>query len=311
MFPTCFIVSAYTGDVMVTFRYKSFSSLFLFLLVLVLTEYGCGGRNDPLVDDKGNPGDENDAGDDGQSETTDGISDDDDGGEVTCVDMGTDPDRNRVKPGNICDRLSTIQCAAESCCCKNPKRDFDECKDGMEEYCREHLKIDAVSSDSLTGFDPDIAEEGFSEYEEMASSCDTDVVSWGTSLDGLRSIIKGTIDEGKPCTPKGDWGKTLDEAGAAALASCKDPENTACSHPAVLIWTCLPRVDVGDGCITDLNCLEGLYCDNPNLALRGAQCKKRKKIGSACTYPNECQSLICKDGECAKVNQQNVYCLSN
>jgi len=180
----------------------------------------------------------------------------------------------------------------------------------MMEYCRDHLKIDSVSMDSSTGFDPVVAEQAFSKYEEMASNCDTNVVFWGTSLEGLRGIIKGTIDPGQPCTPKTVPGDTLDETGAAALASCKDPANTSCSHPAPLLWTCAPRVDVNLGCITDLNCLEGLYCDNPSLMLIGAVCKPRKAVGSPCVLPNECQSLICKNGTCVEVNQQNVFCLS-
>lgn len=326
MFPTYFFVSGYVNDKMVTFRYKSFSlSFFLFL---VLTAYRCGGRSEPLVDDPSAKDRDDDSDADASAErngkATDGIESagNDEAtedpaisakinGGPNCFDTGTDPNRNRVQPGNICDRLSTIQCAAEACCCEKPARNFNACKKGMIAYCRENLRIDVISRDDSTGFDPVVAEQVFSQYEGMASRCDTNVVSWGTSLDGLRGIVKGTIDPGRPCTPRSDWGETLDEAGAASLASCKDPASTACSHPAPLLWTCSPRGDVGAGCITDLNCFEGLYCENPNLVLLGATCKERKRKGSACTFPNECQSLICRDGKCAEVNQQNVYCVSN
>lgn len=233
------------------------------------------------------------------------------GGAPACFDAGIDPNRNRVQPGNICDRLTTIQCAAEACCCDAPGRDFSTCKEVMLQACRESLRIDAISSDPATGFDEVFAERVFGEYENMAAQCDTNVVSWGTSVDGLRGIIKGTRNANEPCPPAGDLGKTLDEVAAVALASCRDPANSACSHPAVLLWTCLPRVDVNLGCITDLNCKEGLYCNNPDLLLIGGICAPRKTEGSPCTLPNECQTLICKGGQCAPVNKQNVYCLGN
>ncbi len=297
---------------MVVFRYKSFSILSIVFLLLVFTQYGCGGRSESLVDESsvGPPDGISSAGSGPNLLSTviggtEGTS-----GNPTCVNTDTDPNRNKVQAGNVCDRLSTIQCAGEACCCEHPNRDFNACKQGMMEYCREHLRLDVISSDASTGFDPVFAEQVFSQYEQMASRCDVNVVFWGTSFDGLRGIIKGTIEPGRPCTPRSEWGETLDEAGAAALASCKDPVNTACSHPAILLWTCSPRVGVGGNCITDLNCLDGLYCDNPNLLLLGAVCKQRKNLGSACTLPNECQSLICRGGKCVEVNQQNVYCLS-
>lgn len=232
------------------------------------------------------------------------------GGAQTCFDVGTDPARNRVQPGNVCDRLTTIQCAAEGCCCDNPGRDLSTCKRVMMQYCREQLRIDSISADRTTGFDPVFAEQVFEQYERQASECRPSVVSWGVSFEGLRGIIKGTIEPGQPCTPSGDWGETLDEAGAAALASCRDPENTACSHPAMLLWLCSPRVDVGGACITDLNCLEGLYCDNPSLLLLGAVCRQRKAVGEPCALANECQTLICRYERCAEVTKENVYCLA-
>lgn len=300
-------------------RYKLFSSSLILFFFLVSAEFGCGGRSDPLVDEPStgavdginsagsgsDPSGASNGGFAGGLPSVSGTS-----GEPGCFNAGTDPNRNKVRSGNICDRLSTIQCAGEACCCDRPSRDFNECKQGMMQYCREHLRLDSISSDASTGFDPVVAEQVFGEYEQMASSCDINVVSWGTSFAGLRGIIKGTIDPGLPCTPRTQWGDTLDEAGAAALVSCKDPATTACSHPAILLWTCSPRADVGGGCITDLNCVDGLYCDNPDLLVLGAVCKPRKAVGSACTLPNECQSLICRSGKCVEVNQQNVYCLS-
>lgn len=227
----------------------------------------------------------------------------------TLVDI-TNPQRNQVQPGDICDRLSTIQCAGEQQCCDNPAHDFEECKGEMHKICKDEIRIDVITADPSTGFDPTFAEQAFTEFENRVSQCDPNVIAWGTSFDGLRGIVKGTVDRSLPCTPSGQLGETLEEAGAIALASCKDPQNTACSHPAILLWTCSPRSDVGGGCITDNNCIDGLYCENPDLLLLGATCRERKAVGANCDLPNECASLICKNGTCATIDQQNVYCLS-
>src|SRR5689334_19202380 len=42
-------------------------------------------------------------------------------------DGGTDPDRNRVPAGHVCDRLTTLQCAGEQHCCPT-NRSYDTCK---------------------------------------------------------------------------------------------------------------------------------------------------------------------------------------
>src|SRR5437773_884632 len=42
-------------------------------------------------------------------------------------DAGTASDRNMVTPGQICDRMSTIQCAGEAACCASAGRSYEQC----------------------------------------------------------------------------------------------------------------------------------------------------------------------------------------
>jgi len=225
--------------------------------------------------------------------------------------FGTDPARNNVPRGQVCDRVATIQCASEQKCCSSPGRTFDECKSVMKQGCIDSL-MDAVTSNPVSGYDPNAAEPLFAQFEDKAKTCDPGVAGWAASPTGLRGIVAGTVDPGGNCTPPiGEI--TTKEYDAAYLASCKDPANTAClPHPVPQPWTCAPRVDVGGTCFTDVNCVEGLYCDNyPQLSLSGGPCKARKQVGESCITANQCASLHCKAGACVEENVQNAYCLTN
>jgi hypothetical protein len=83
-------------------------------------------------------------------------------------------------------------------------------------------------------------------------------------------------------------------------------------HPATVPiqeWTCAAR---GNGaCFSDLNCSDGLYCDNPSANLAGSTCQARKADGDSCATGNECSTLLCKGGHCATLSVQSAYCLAN
>lgn len=228
------------------------------------------------------------------------------GGSAT-FDAGSDPNRNNVQAGAVCDRLATVQCAAEQYCCASAGRTFDQCKAAQMTECG-NLYLDEVTLNSVSGFDATAAATAFTQYENLASMCDTTIVSWGISTDGLRGITKGTIDPGGACTPS----NKLDNANVAAyLVSCKDAATTAClpSTTGIGTWTCTARAAAGGRCFTDLNCQDGLYCDNPNLANFDSQCQTRKADGQTCATGNECASLACVGGMCVAADQQAVYCL--
>jgi hypothetical protein len=226
-------------------------------------------------------------------------------------DAGSDPLRNRVPAGQVCERLSTIQCAAESACCDGKTfkafASFNECKQKMKSACTDEMFIDAISTYSVIGYDATYAETAFSEYERMASQCDPNVVGWATSTTGLRGILKGTVAPNRSCYPSALIPTKIDQT--AAMLSCADGASYGCLPQGALVWTCAARKSAGNPCFTDINCADGIYCDNPNLAITGATCTSRKPIDSVCQAANECQSLACRDGRCVAADQQAVFCL--
>jgi hypothetical protein len=212
-------------------------------------------------------------------------------------------DRNKVAAGEICERLSTVQCAGEAACCTTPGRTFDACKTAMKAACVDGLYLDDISTNPIAGFDAARAEAAFTEFEHLASLCDPGVGAWGVTVDGLRGITQGTLESGSNCAPPDP---TKPRAAAAYLAACKNPETTACL-PTYLGFSCAARRDVGKQCFSDVNCVDGAYCDNPDFpTLPNGLCKQRKPDGQPCSKGNECASLSCFGSVC---DQQKAYCL--
>jgi hypothetical protein len=140
----------------------------------------------------------------------------------------------------------------------------------------------------------------------MANNCDPDVVFWGSSQDGLRGILKGTIAAGGDCTPANIL--QLEKIGAA-LFSCADSANYYCLPRAQGAWTCETPAGLDTMCFSDVNCIQGLYCDNPQGFPGAGICKERKENGSTCSALNECTSLACRNGKCVVNDTQTAYCL--
>jgi hypothetical protein len=237
-------------------------------------------------------------------------------GSPTC-DVGTDPGRNQVQPGTVCGRLATIQCASEQYCCPNPGRTFDQCFSEQVNQCNSQAFLDAVSSNPVSGYNVDAAATAFAKFEERACACDATIAQWSISQEGLRGVTLGTRGAGDDCSPAA--GAINDPAqAAAALASCTDGASQACLPGGVtgLVWTCAPRGGEGASCMTDLNCIDGFYCDNfadpPALPtnLASPHCQARKPDGSPCGFPLECLSLTCRGGSCVPATKETAYCLA-
>lgn len=222
-------------------------------------------------------------------------------------DAGSEPDRNDVTAGELCDRLSTIQCAGEEFCCDNPGRDFAACKAEMQNGCEDKLMFDAIASSEKAAFSAEHAKLAYGEIERLASECDPSVANFGQSVDGLRGIFKGTVGPGGSCTT---FNVAFREEAAKALASCLDPANNSCLPETPLTWNCRARAGAGGSCFTDVNCLDDLYCPNPDFEIAMATCTPRKAIGATCELPNECESLFCKGGQCVEASSQAAYCLA-
>ncbi len=221
-------------------------------------------------------------------------------------------DPSGIAPGSICDLLAAIQCAGEACCCDDPGRDFDTCKQTMANGCSNDLMLDRISTNPKIGFNTEFARNAFDEYKTKARACDPSIVTWGTSLQGLRGIITGTIAPLQACNSD----SLAPEDLVAAAASCSDPANYACLSSGGLIgsimWSCDPLSAAGGRCFSEANCQAGLYCPNPDLDPIGSYyCTQRKVDGTVCELPNECASLVCKQGQCVAAEVQAVYCLKD
>jgi hypothetical protein len=220
---------------------------------------------------------------------------------------GGDAALNMVQAGAVCARLATLDCAGEAHCCNNPGRTVAECEADIMLTCTQKFYIDALSLNPITGFDKSAAQSAFTVLEQKASQCDVSVAAFGTSLDGLPGIFKGTIAPGKSCKPTQS---IPDNATAgAALASCTGIATTACL-PQGLVgdWICSPKSAAGGPCLTDVNCNAGMYCNLPSATSLGT-CAATLPVGSACTLPSQCSSLFCKNNVCLAPDQQAAYCL--
>lgn len=230
-------------------------------------------------------------------------------------DAGSAPDRNEVQVGQVCMRLSQIQCAGEAFCCDAPGRDRATCEDVMQQGCIDEAHLDEVSRNPIAAFDRNAAARVFAELERLASTCDLGIASFGGSSTGLMSMFSGTVAPGTSCQPKSPPPLSIPipmppaEVAAAHLLSCTGIATVACRPTAPLSWTCDPRGGVGEQCFTDLNCFDGLFCPNQEIGF-DATCTERKQVSSACEQANECSSLYCIDGVCAAATQQVAYCLA-
>lgn len=220
-------------------------------------------------------------------------------------DAGSDPNRNNVEAGALCARLATIQCAGEEYCCDDPGRDRATCEAVMRDSCMNEAYLDAISRDASTSFDAATAAATFAEVERLASVCDPNIVAFSISRDGFMSMFRGTAAAGASCFPQG----TQASVAAAKLASCTDIVNNACLPQSLLSWKCTARGGAGAPCFTDVNCLDGLYCPNDDLAIGKTSCAARKAVGDTCRWGNECESLFCEAGACVPPSQRNAYCL--
>lgn len=268
------------------------------------TSSGSGGTGGT----SGDGGSSGTSGDGGSSGTEPGGAGGESGsGGDRVFDAGSEPDRNDVTAGELCDRLSTIQCAGEEYCCENPGRDFAACKTEMQNGCEDQLMFDAIAMSDKADFNEEHAKLAYGEIERLASECDPSVANFGQSVDGLRGMFKGSVGPGGSCTT---FNVAFREEAAKALASCLDPLNNSCLPESPLAWMCRPRAAAGGSCFTDVNCQDDLYCPNPDFEIATATCTARKAIGAQCELPNECESLFCKGGQCVEATTQAAYCLS-
>jgi hypothetical protein len=236
----------------------------------------------------------------------------DNAGVLPVFDGGSDPDRNQVQVGMLCDRLAGLQCAAEVHCCQTA-RAFDVCKVARIKDCQA-TNLDDIAGQPAAGFSAAFGSAQFAELEQLAASCDLQVRVWGSAPDGLRGIFQGTLAADQPCTPPPGAPSLI--GYGAALVSCKEPATHAClfsgSGPPAppMAATCAARAGAGTRCFGEANCQENLYCDNASMTYSGGTCTLRKPLGSACLHGVECASRFCNHSSatCVEPNAQQAYC---
>jgi hypothetical protein len=237
-----------------------------------------------------------------------------DAGTPAAFDAGTDPSRNRVQPGGICQRLATLQCAGEAYCCTSPGRTFGACFTRQADLCTQELQLDLIAADRVAGFDAEMTAEALTHFEQMAADCDPDITVWGASMDGLRRMLQGTVQPADSCMPPEDIPSVA--AYGAALASCAQGATHAClfggdgpiPFPPTSA-TCTERGQPGAVCFVDTNCIDTLYCENPDGQYSTGTCAARKPIGASCASELECESRVCNAGSCSERSQQAAFCL--
>ena len=241
-------------------------------------------------------------GDDGGGEAVSGMG----GGDG---DGDGDGDANDVGPDQICERIAAIQCAAQEACCNAPEQTAAECMSALIADCSD---LEAIAADPIVGFDRAAVRAALAELQSRSTSCSTSLASWATSADGAYSSFTGSRAAGEDCLPAGGAMTNDTDAIGAALASCSNVATTACL-PTDTEWKCTARGAAGSQCFTDLNCQDGLYCDqSQNTGVFDGDCAPRKADGAACASANECGSFVCKSRVCAAANDvQAVYCFED
>jgi hypothetical protein len=223
-------------------------------------------------------------------------------GGVAPFDAGSDPDRNRVLPGHVCERLTEIQCASEARCCPTTSS-RDVCMRERLARCQSARYLDLLSQSPMIAYDVDRAEAAFTEFEKRASRCDLDILQWMFSDAGFRNVTLGTIAPGGDCTPRTDGGFPIEYLG-----SCAEPESYSCVNttPTGDTWKCMPRGMIADPCYTDYNCRDGLSCQYDQQPVR--MCGMRRPDGMPCVLFTQCESFFCDAGACKPATLEKVYC---
>lgn len=223
---------------------------------------------------------------------------------------GTDPNRNAVSATQVCQRLAEIQCASERCCCPSgdPHKyeSVEACVASQRSICVD-LQTQVVAEDQRSGFDTGEAAAAFAEFERLGSTCDLNVVTWGTSQDGFAGVLTGTVSSGGTC-----WRPLVEGQDPAAIASCGSIN--ACLGTGVLTdpdWTCGTRLSEGGRCLVDPSCREDLFCDPLPTASNTTlgTCKTRLANGSTCVRSTQCMSLFCVAGRCVAPSVEAAYCI--
>jgi hypothetical protein len=213
-------------------------------------------------------------------------------------DPGAHRPEGPIEASAFCRTLAEMQCDAYvRCCSAAGPGDIGVCVEEAQAACAMNEGIGRLLLDARTGYDPVYAAEVLAVGRRLAQACDTGLLPWMVERSGIQSIFTGTIAPGSECTPRSVNPFDFDYP---AVFSCEGTDYT-CAATGGPEWVCATRREVGGGCITYFDCVDGLRCD-------AFRCAERLPNGSACTNAVDCASGGCVEGRCVDLTQDALYC---
>jgi hypothetical protein len=220
------------------------------------------------------------------------------------ADLGPQP----LEPSDACNRFADVLCeAAYDCCSTRPSdctdRDscLSSCKRDYQVTCLETLG--GFVTDTMAGYDSDVAGEVLWEAQRRASTCDLTLPE--VFAVDLMEIPQGSLPEGDPgCDP-------VEGVGMVDIVKanyCAGELVCLSTGGALGSWACGERRAMDEPCTTYLECERDLGCG------MSMACGPREPNGGSCFLAGDCESFVCRRdgaevyGECVAATEENVYC---
>ncbi|MCB9598254.1 MAG: hypothetical protein H6719_36410 [Sandaracinaceae bacterium] len=197
-----------------------------------------------------------------------------------------------VAADDFCATYAAVLCEGVlDCCPAAAGMSLESCTDLVGPICA--MSLSTLVGDQRTGYDADEAGYQLNVARNLTATCDPGIVAWQARLDGLVSILRGTVPEAELCTPAFPESFPDGRVDFPRFYSCEG--DLACRVTgSVMEWRCLDRGELGAACVGLNDCAVGLLCQ-PVSDTR-YQCGERLPNGASCTSSGQCQSYRC--GEC-------------
>jgi hypothetical protein len=211
-----------------------------------------------------------------------------------------------VPADDMCTRYAQLICDGFIHCCDDPAilaaaPPRDTCVQMVQSSCTSGTySLSMLCHDPRTGYDPIVAGQVLGTYGDYIDACDPSVMTWSVRRDGFEEALQGTVANGQPCLN----GNPLSEY--PAFLSCED-FSQACILTGLTTGNCTARHPLGQSCVLDLDCQDGLYC-------AGNNCSRLLANGAVCggadgsQHHGWCQSSFCFQGRCETPTRTHVYC---
>jgi hypothetical protein len=222
-------------------------------------------------------------------------------------DPGSIAAESAVEVGAFCIDFADRTCQAQEDCCAVGTPDFDRCVTQVRDRCS--LLAGSLAARPETGYDGVQANAVLAEIDAFAASCDPAVVPWTFARSGFYRLFQGSIELGQACSLEG----SELEQFAAAL-SCLGDDNTCLVNGARA--DCAARSSAEGPCATDFDCVDGHFCQRPDVGGRGI-CRIQQADDALCRpgANSSCASFFCNPtvgdvtGRCVTPPAEQLYCL--